>query len=99
MNKIILSSAALHGLLYEFITPLIPEQDDYEVQVRCNEKRLSFGYYKRTLDVESDSNWEIEINIGELRRLFRLLTNVSEQPIVLSFKNNHGWIEIFNLYV
>lgn len=99
MNKIILSSASLHRLLYEFIAPLIPEQDDFEVEVRCNEKTLSFGDYKRTLDVESKSNWKTQIRIGELRRLFRLLTNVSEQPIVISFKNSHGWIKIFNLYV
>ena len=99
MNKIILSSAALHSILYEFITPLIPEQDDYEVLVKCNNKTLSFDDYKITIDVESKENWEIEIRIRQLRKLFRLLTRVEEQPLTISFKNSHSWIEIFTLLI
>ena len=99
MNKIILNSAALHRVLYEFITPLIPEQDDYEVLVKCNNKTLSFGDYEITLNVESKENWEVEIRIGQLRKLFRLLTQVEEQPLTISFQNSHSWIEIFTLLI
>ena len=99
MNKIILSSAALHRILYELITPLIPEQDDYEIEVCCKNKQLSFGKLERTLDVESKSDWSIEIRIGQLRKLFRILTNFEEQPLVISFQNSQNWIEIFNVLI
>lgn len=99
MNKIILSSASLHKILYEFITPLIPEQDDYEVLIKCSNKTLSFGDYQRKLDVESKGDWEVEIRIGQLRKLFGLLTRVEEQPLTISFQNSHSWIEIYTLLI
>jgi hypothetical protein len=99
MNKIILSSASLHKVLYEFITPLMPEEDDYEVLVKCNNKTLSFGDCEKTMDVESRVNCEVEIRIGQIRKLFRLLTKVEEQPLTISFQNSHSWIEIFTLLI
>ena len=81
MNKIILNSAVLHRVLYEFLTPLIPEKDDYEVTVKCNNKILSFGNCEKTMDVEDLNTHLTKININMIK--IRELISQSQEMMIL----------------
>ena len=67
--------------------------------IKCNNKQLSFGDDERSLGVECASNWQAEITIGQLRKLFLHLSRIEEQPLTISFNNSHCWIEIYNLLI
>ena len=97
MNKIIINSSVLHRLLFGALTPLIPEPNDYEVSVKCIDGLLSIGNHERTLYVTTNSDFDMEIPISHLRRLFRILSTIEEQPITISF--SYSYIELFNILI
>lgn len=95
-HRIIVSSKTMANLIYHFITPLIPEQDEYEVKVKCVQKQLWFNESEKSLNIESNHDFMVRIEIGNLRRLFRVLTKVPEQPLTLTFED-YGWIQVDTL--
>jgi hypothetical protein len=100
MDKIILSSEALKKRLEEFCYDAVnmPFEDYFVVLVECTDKKLSFGgYYDKSIEVESQSDWRVAVKIGQLRNVCRVLKQVEEQPITMTFENDNRFIEIFSI--
>ena len=93
MNRIIFNSNTLVKFIYGIITPLIPEEDEYEIEIKCWNGELSFGDSYKNISVTSRQDFIVKIGIGHLRKLFRVLTKVPEQPLICTFEDN-GFIQV-----
>lgn len=97
-GKIIVSSKGLVKLLYQFLTPLIPVDDEFEVKVECLQNEISFNDSGIKLCVESRNDFVVKNDMIHLRNLFRVLTKVPEQPLIVTFKD-YDWITVDGLVV
>lgn len=98
MKKIILSSLYLRSLLDQSIDTLNPDGESY-VMVSCINKRLSFSNCPFGMDVESTSDWKIEIQLSRIWKLNRLLSVLEDQPITILFKDSFEWIQIDGILI
>lgn len=91
MKKIIVNSLTLCVLLADFL-----EWNNVEyvpVMVSKNGD-LQFSYFERTLNVETQGSWGIEVSTRQIERLAKLLSCIEEQPITILFQDSNGWINI-----
>lgn len=99
MCKIIASSSMLNKMLFKFLTPSFSECDETIVTINCFKKTLQFDNFSEKIFVETHNDWTVSITIGRLRKLWKSLIHIEDQPLVIIFKNEHDCIEIVNLLI
>jgi len=96
MKKIIVNSLTLCVLLSEFLD--WNNAEDIPVTVHKNGD-LQFGFYERTLNVETQGDWTIETSIRQIERLAKMLSCIEEQPVTILFQDNNRWINISGIVI
>ncbi len=95
MKRIILSSNSLYR---EFHILLATNTDD-AIQVECNGKKLQFEGLESCVDVEARSEWVVTLPRYKIKSLLAVVKSIQDQPLVLTFENKHGDIQIDNLLI
>ena len=96
--KSVVYSRDLLCLLGEFLTTL--SGDPYEIVIiTCMNDKLQFDDFEKTIDVAAREDWKSSVEVKQLEALVRLLKTIPGQPLLITFKNSTGWIEIEKLIV
>lgn len=95
MNRIIVSSASL----FKMLGGLTSNTKDQQVLITVKNKRFSISGLDSYLDIEPENDFTVSVDDEKLRWLFKLLRNISDQPLTLKFNEWNDWIEIENVII
>ncbi len=95
MKRIILSSNRLYRELHILLATNMSEV----IEIECNGKKLQFEGLESCVDVEARSEWAIALPRYKIKSLMAVVKSIQDQPLVLTFENKHGDLQIDNLLI
>jgi len=96
MNKVLLSSRVLHKTLERFLVTINDYEEDDLFSITCMNRQFGYELIVGAFVGEGDFNIEIvaekeftfEYSFKTLNKLKKLLSKVSDQPLVLLFSDD-----------
>ena len=95
-TKIIVSSLNIYNYFNRCLLNAHPDSEN-PIIIYISKNSLSINNLsKKSIYVETHNKDDVYFNIdyNRLRRLVEIFRNLTEQPIVLTFDNEHNWLHI-----
>lgn len=98
MERIIASSNHLYILLQAVLRHFDAITFDQYIEVKVENKILSFGDCDKILSVEAKTDYSAMIDKKKIFRLASIIKLIEDQPIVVSFQEGN-YIELHNILI